>query len=169
MTENKNFCLDIVDVIDPDEDQGAEENNAPMPSLGKKFLHYKSPKRDYDYVTVMRIRPKYKDINSYPPVIITKEQIQGVQWSPNKQEVSYVQPLVLFKDQNENFEIEAVITKRVKDKDFVLNNLLNGEDINNYMNKKKIKDLNMNNQYDDSEMQSEMEQLKTIKNQVKGM
>ena len=90
MSDNKNFCLDIVDVIDPDEDLKGVEDNDPRPSLGKKFLHYKSPKRDYDYVTVMRIRPKYKDIDSYPPIIITKEQIQGVQWSPNKQQVSYV-------------------------------------------------------------------------------
>ena len=116
--KKENFCLEIVEVIDPNEDlEGIEDNTPPKQSLNKKFLHYKSPKRDYDYVSVMRIRPKptFESPDKYPPIIITKEQIQGVKWSPNKQQVSYMKPLVLFKDQDENFEIEAVITKRVRD------------------------------------------------------
>ena len=48
--------------------------------------------------------------------------------------------MVLFKDSDDNYEIEAVITKRVKDKNFVLNNLLNGEDIEDYIGRRKLND-----------------------------
>jgi hypothetical protein len=80
-----NFCLEIVEVIDPNEDlEGIEDNTPPKTSLNKKFLHYKSPKRDYDYVSVMRIRPRFNPDN-YPPIIITRDQIKGIEWTPNKQ------------------------------------------------------------------------------------
>ena len=143
VTEQMNFCLEIVEVIDPNEDlEGIEDNTPPKTSLDKKFLHYKSPKRDYDYVSVMRIRPRpfYDNPDKYPPIIITKDQIKGIEWTPNKQQISHIQPVVLFKDHDENFEIEAVITKRVKDKDYVFKTLLNGEDVEDYLGRKKLKE-----------------------------
>ena len=63
-----------------------------------------------------------------------------------------------------------MITKRVKDKDFVLNSLLNGEDIEDYLGRKKLREYaHFTNQNDISEINSELEQMKSIENQVKGM
>jgi hypothetical protein len=48
-----------VEVIDPNEDfLGGGELTTPKQSLDKKFLYFKSEKRDFDYVSVMRIKKK---------------------------------------------------------------------------------------------------------------
>jgi hypothetical protein len=43
----------------------------------------------------------------------------------------------MFKDNDAEYEIEAVITKRERKKDFIMESLLNGEDIDNYYQRRR--------------------------------